>query len=42
MTVFELAKKYYPRLWSEARIAALMAAGRLSREEGEALLGRGR
>lgn len=35
MSVLELAKQYYPRLWDKARIEALVAAGRLSREEAE-------
>ena len=34
MTVLEMAKKYYPRLWPQERIEALVAAGRLTREEG--------
>ena len=33
MTVYEMAKKYYPRLWSEDRIRALVDAGRLTKEE---------
>ena len=33
MSVFEMAKKYYPRLWSKERIQALAAAGRLTKEE---------
>ena len=33
MTVFELAKKYYPRLWGRDRIDALTEAGRLTDEE---------
>lgn len=35
MTVLEMAKKYYPRLWPKERIEALVAAGRLTREEAE-------
>ena len=35
MTVYELARQYYPRLWSRARIEALVAAGRLTREQAE-------
>ena len=31
--VFELAKKYYPRLWEEVRINALVAAGKLTETE---------
>ena len=33
MTVFEMAKKYYPRLWSKWRIDALHDAGKLTDEE---------
>lgn len=33
MSVYELAKKYYPRLWDLARLEALAAAGRLTVEE---------
>ena len=37
MSVYELAKKYYPRLWDEKRLAALVAAGKLTEEEYEEL-----
>lgn len=40
MSVLELAKKYYPRLWDAARIQALTAAGRLSQEEAEEVMDR--
>ncbi len=33
MNVYELAKSYYPRLWDQARLEALAAAGRLTQEE---------
>lgn len=33
MNIFELAKKYYPRLWDSQRIAALVRAGRLTAEQ---------
>lgn len=33
MSVYELARKYYPRLWSEERLRALVEAGRLTDEE---------
>lgn len=39
MSVYELAQKYYPRLWDKARLEALLAAGRLSQEEFEQLVG---
>ena len=32
-TVFELAKQYYPRLWEDQRIDALVNAGKLTEEE---------
>ena len=38
MDVFELAKKYYPRLWNRDRILALVAADRLTQAEAEAIL----
>lgn len=37
MSVYELARKYYPRLWDDARIDALIRAGRLTQAEGEQL-----
>lgn len=40
MSVFEMARKYYPRLWSLERLNALLEAGRLTREEYDALTGR--
>lgn len=36
--IYEMAKKYYPRLWDEERVRALGAAGKLSEEEMEAIL----
>ena len=33
MSVYELAQKYYPRLWSLERLDALLAAGKLTQEE---------
>ena len=30
MNVFELAQKYYPKLWDKERIQALAAAGKLT------------
>lgn len=35
MTVLEMAKQYYPRLWSKDRIEALVTAERLTRAEAE-------
>ena len=33
VSVYEMAKLYYPRLWDQGRIEALTAAGRLTEEE---------
>ncbi len=33
MTAFEMAKKYYPRLWPLERLDALLATGKLTQEE---------
>jgi hypothetical protein len=33
MTVYEMAKKYYPRLWPIERIEALYKAGKLTEKE---------
>lgn len=33
MTVYEMAKKYYPLLWPKERIDALYKAGKLTEEE---------
>lgn len=38
MNVYELAQKYYPKLWDRARIEALAAAGKLTEEEAAVLL----
>lgn len=39
MSVYELAQKYYPRLWDKERLEALLATGRLSQEEFDKLVG---
>lgn len=39
MTVFELAKKYYPRLWGKERLASLVEANKLTAEQYEELTG---
>lgn len=39
MSVYELAQKYYPRLWDRERLESLLAAGRLSQEEFDRLVG---
>lgn len=40
MSVFELAKKYYPRLWSRERLTALLEAGHLTRKQYDSLVGK--
>lgn len=37
-SVFELAKRYYPRLWDKSRLEALVAAGRLTQEQMEEIV----
>lgn len=38
MTVEEMAQNYYPRLWGKARLEALVAAGRLTREQADNII----
>lgn len=38
MSVYEMAQKYYPRLWDRERLEALLAAGRLTQEEYDKLV----
>ena len=38
MSVYEMARKYYPRLWSKSRLDALLAAGKLTQEEYDSLV----
>jgi len=33
MSVYEMARLYYPRLWDKSRLDALVEAGRLTEEE---------
>ena len=33
MSVFEMAKKYYPKLWDKSRLEKLVEAGRLTEAE---------
>lgn len=35
MSVFEMAQAYYPRLWNESRLAALVDAGKLTQAEAD-------
>lgn len=35
MTIYEMAQKYYPRLWDDSRLNQLVQAGRLTAEEAE-------
>ncbi len=41
MSTLELAKKYYPRLWSKERIQTLVVAGRLTQAEADMVMGTG-
>lgn len=38
MSVYELACRYYPRLWDKSRIEALVKAGRLTEKEAAEIL----
>ena len=38
MTAYEMAKKYYPRLWSLERIESLYKAGKLTKEEYDSII----
>lgn len=42
MSVFEMAKKYYPRLWDKTRIEALVQAGRLSERQAAEIMAEGK
>lgn len=33
MSVYEMARRYYPRLWDKSRLEALVLAGRLTAAE---------
>lgn len=39
MTVKEMAMNYYPKLWSIDRLKALVAAGKLSKDEYKEITG---
>lgn len=38
MSVYEMAKAYYPRLWNKSRLETLVAAGRLTQEQLEEII----
>lgn len=38
MSAYEMALRYYPRLWDKRRIEQLAAAGRLTEKEAAAIL----
>lgn len=38
MSVYEMAKQYYPRLWNKARIDALVEAGKLTQQQASDIL----
>lgn len=37
-TPYEMAKEYYPRLWSPERIEALYKAGKLTKDEYDSII----
>ena len=39
MSILEMAKLYYPRLWDKSRLEALVEAGRLTEEELKEIVG---
>ena len=39
MSVYELAKQYYPRLWKKGRLMALVKTGKLTIEQYEEITG---
>lgn len=39
MSVYEMAKKYYPRLWDINRLKALVEAGKLTEAEYAEIVG---
>ena len=39
MSVYEMAKKYYPRLWDRERLDMLVKAGKLTEEEAKEITG---
>ncbi len=39
MSVYDMAKQYYPRLWSAERIKALVAAGKLTQAQAGEIMG---
>lgn len=38
MSILDMVKKYYPRLWNRERVLALVQAGRMTQEEAEEIL----
>lgn len=38
MSVYEMAKQYYPRLWDKSRLEALVSAGRLTARERDEII----
>lgn len=39
MTALDMAKQYYPRLWSEERVVRLAQAGRITAAEASEIVG---
>lgn len=38
MTVYDMAKAYYPRLWSAKRIKALVVTGKLTQQQANEII----
>ena len=38
MSVYEMAERYYPRLWDASRIGQLVRAGRLTEQEASEIM----
>lgn len=38
MTAYELALRYFPRLWDESRLDQLVAAGKLTEKQKEKII----
>ena len=39
MSVYEMAKKYYPKLWDKSRLQKLVEAGKLTEEQYREIVG---
>lgn len=39
MSIYEMAKKYYPRLWDKTRLRKLVTAGKLTEAQYKEIVG---